>query len=743
MAKPANKTAKNIQNNRVSTALPANKPANITIGLILIITATVIVYLPIFNNSITNWDDDGYIANNLLIKELSVQNVKQMFTGEKSYYIGNYHPLTILSLAIDYNICNNGTEITPHVWMFQLTNLFLHTLNTSFVFFLILLIFRQLKNQYASHIALFSALLFGVHTLHVESVAWMSERKDVLYALFFLLSLVAYLKYLSREKWLWLGLSYLLFVLSLFSKGQAVSLALTLLAVDFIWGRKLLSFKVIIEKLPYFVLAVIFGIIAIKAQSAGEAVQDIADYQFYEGVLFASYGFTMYLLKLILPISLSAYYPYVYGTGNVPATYFAFPLVVGAIVFVFVKCLQKTKEISFGIAFFVLNIALLLQLIPVGSAIMADRYVYIPSIGFFLLVAVFYAKILSKGKNQGRIANIIAVFYISLLMVLTFNRTQVWKDGQTLWADATNKEPSAPVAWNNLGSANIDAGNLVEALQNLDMALKLDNRYAKAWLNRGTAKKNYGDKNKDAGYWRGALEDYNEAIELKPEFPEAYFSRGIVKDLLGDVQGEIDDFKKAIDQKLDGPKAYINHGIALGKSGRLDEAIADFNKALSIDANCAEAYENRGIAEFQQAKYREALKDYGKAIEIKPDLSDAFYHRGLAENELKEYKSAIADFNTVVAQKPDFFEVYLSRGGSYMGLQQYQEALKNFDIAIKASPTWANPYYQKYLAFRILKSKEQACQVLIKAVELGADVSTDDERYCNIKVVDTINKPKR
>jgi protein O-mannosyl-transferase len=726
------KTKPSVGANQADIACPIGKTPNAIPALALILFATIIVYLPVFKNS-ANWDDDKYIVNNPVIRELSPSNIVNMFRGERSYFLGNYHPLTILSLAIDYKISNSGNEKIPHLWMFQFTNLFLHALNTVLVFYLVLAIFRHLKNSYAIQIALLAALIFGVHTLHVESVVWISERKDVLFAAFFLASLVSYIKYLSKDKYFWLGLSFLFFIFSLLSKGQAVSLAFTILAVDYVWGRKLLSPKVFIEKLPYFIAAAVFGFIAIKAQSAGDAILDISDYRFYERVLFASYGFTMYLLKLILPIRLSAYYPYQYTSGNVPAIYFAFLLVAGSVIYLFFHCLHRRKEISFGIAIFVLNIALLLQLIPVGSAVMADRYAYIPSIGFFLLAAVLYGKIAEKSKTHRRMANGVVAAYVLALMVLTFSRVQVWKDGLTLWADATSKEPMGAVAWNNLGNANINAGNLDEAVRNFDIALGINNGFSMAWFNRGTAEKKRGDTNKDSDHWKRALNDYDKAVQLQPVFPEAYFSRGLVRDLLGDVKGEIDDFKTAIDQNIENPQAYINYGVALGKAGRLDDAIIQFDKAISKNARYAEAYENRGTAEFQQAKYKEAVKDYNKAIDIDPNLNEAFYNRGLAKNQLAEYEQAIEDFNTILARIPSHSDAYLNRGVSYKELHRYQEALRDFDRATKAPETGGNAFYQEYLIFRTLNQKEQACQSLREAVQMGANLNPDDQTYCRPK----------
>jgi tetratricopeptide (TPR) repeat protein len=704
---------------------------NIKLWLPLIILATIIAYSPVFFNSLV-WDDAQYISNNPLIGQLSFSNIQSMFFGEHAYFMGNYHPLTILSLAVDCRILHAGKA--SHIWIFHLTNLVLHSLNTLMVFWLVYALFLQLKNRFAVLIALAASLLFGVHALHVESVAWIAERKDVLYAFFFLSSLIAYVRHLAKSNYLWLAASLLCFIFSLLSKGQAVSLAVTLFAVDFIWGRKVFSLKTFIEKIPFVTLSAAFGIIAIKAQMAGNAVQEYSDYRSYERALIASYGFIMYLVKLILPIGLSAYYPYTHGSGDAPLIYYFSLLLVAAIAVVLFRSVKRNKEIAFGISFFVLNVILVLQWMPIGSAIMADRYSYVPSIGFFILAAVGYAKLISKSANVRRMAKVSAAAYVAILMVLTFTRAQVWANDITLWTDATTKEPMGSLAWNNLGKAKMDAGNYTEAVAAFDAALNLNSKYAMAYVNRGTAKKNIGDSHADAKYWREAIEDYNKAIEMQADFSEAYFSRGLVKGQLSDIPGEIEDYNKAIKLNYKDPKIYLNLGTALGKAGKINEAIASLDKALSIDPNWAEAYDDRGSVKFQASKYQDAIKDYNKAIAIKPDLSEALYNRGLAKNELKDYKDATNDFNRALSQKPDFYQAYLSRGVSYMELRQYPQALSDYDKAISLAPSWASPFYEKYEALRKMKSQEQACQYLNKAIELGANEMAEYGRYCGSRL---------
>ncbi|NOX45460.1 MAG: hypothetical protein GXO89_00600, partial [Chlorobi bacterium] len=224
----------------------AKNNRNVFLSLLLILVATFFAFSPVFQNDfLKTWDDNRYIIDNPLIQSLGFSNIAQMFS---MVYDGHYHPLTLLSLAIDFQI----DGLNPVV--FHTTNLLLHLGNTLLVFWFVFLLFDR-KNL---SMAVVSALLFGISTMAVESVAWASERKNLLYALFYFVSLISYLKYLKTDKLKFLFLSVFLFLLSLLSKAMALPLVATLFAIDLFFGRKPLSWKTILEKLPYLLLAIIF-----------------------------------------------------------------------------------------------------------------------------------------------------------------------------------------------------------------------------------------------------------------------------------------------------------------------------------------------------------------------------------------------------------------------------------------------------------------------------------------------------
>ena len=273
---------------------PANLIQSKVFWSAVIVVVTLIVFFPTLLNNLTNWDDRVYVNENPYIKAFSWENMKWIFSNS---FMGNYHPLTMISLAIDYHI----NKFNP--FTFHFTNLLLHTCNAVLVFLVIFALTGKMN------LSVIAGLLFGVHTLHVESVSWVSERKDVLYAFFYLIALFYYIKFSKKKerKWYWLSLGF--FMLSLLSKGQAVSLAVTLFLIDYFQGKKLFDQKGLVDKIPYFILAVIFGFIAIKAQQ-GVAATEMVHTEGQQRVFFSSYGFLMYLCKLVLPVFLSGYYPY-------------------------------------------------------------------------------------------------------------------------------------------------------------------------------------------------------------------------------------------------------------------------------------------------------------------------------------------------------------------------------------------------------------------------------------------------
>ncbi|MEA3446777.1 MAG: tetratricopeptide repeat protein [Bacteroidota bacterium] len=600
-------------------------------SILVILLVTIIAYSPVFKAEFTNWDDQGYVTENPVIKNLDSGNFKLIFTEN---IVANYHPFTMLSLAIDYAIAGESST-----W-FHVINLLLHLLNTFLVFYFVLLLFRKTEINFSSELALLVAALFAVHTLHVESVAWIAERKDVLYSMFFLSSLISYVKYLNSGKAKFFIYSLLLFTFSLLSKGQAVSLAISLFAIDFLFRRKILSVKVILEKLPFLALAIVFGILALNAQQEGEAVAQITHehVSFIERLMFASYGYVVYHIKLLLPLNLSAIYPYPPKTNeSFPIIFYLSIIPALAILSSIFFLLKKTRILAFALLFFLVNIVLVLQIIPVGSAIIADRYVYISSIGFFILIAVLFGKILEKGKNKFNMIFTLAGVYLLILTVMTFNRSQVWENSMTLWNDVIDKHKNVQVAWNNRGNLYYKSGNLKLAMNDYSQAIKIQSSHPEAYMNRGTVKHDLKD-------FRGALADYNKSLEIDPNYASAYYGRGGTYLSLSRFKDAVRDYDMAIELNPNYAKAYSNRANVKMNQKRLPEAIEDYNKAIALNPTFADAYSNRGIAHVVSGNFEAAIKDYSMAIKLNPSDGLTLYLRGMAYISTRNSQLACSDF---------------------------------------------------------------------------------------------------
>ncbi len=683
--------------------LPAEARPRYIIPLVIALL-TIIVYLPALKNQFTNWDDQAYAINYPLYKNFTLSSIKEMFFSSDPhlrYWMGNYHPLTMLTLAINHQMFQKDGKPVP--WIFILTNILLHAINTILVF---LIIFRLSKNNF---ISLAVALLFGVHTLHVESVAWIAERKDVLYTLFYLWSLLIYIKYVNKNKLSLYLVSLFLFILSLLSKGQAVSLALSIILIDIFYKRRIFSLKVVAEKLPYLILALIFGLIAIEAQKNSSALQTSDMYPLFKRIGIASYAYAVYLFKLFLPIHLSAIYPYpdiVHKT--IPFYYYLFAIVDLAVLWLMYLWYRRGRMLpALGIAFFTVNIAFLLQLIPVGSAIYADRYTYIPSIGFYLTISYFLTKI--KEKKSSVAISILAAYSL-LLIFLTISRIKVWHDSKSLWTDTIAKTPKAVVAWNNLGSViseeakaakekgRIDRSIILyrQAIEHYNKAIERKPDYSSAFYNRAVSEYEIGRALNDTDLVWKAIDDLNNAITVKLDFKEAFLQRGVAYDWLNKLALAYNDYKRVLELDPHNTKVLINMGIYYGKKQMYDTAIAYFNRALKKDPTMAEALSNRGLAYMLKGNLDSALKDFNKAISLDSSKASTFYNRSLVYIRKKQYPKALADLNKAIQLMPNNPEFYFVRGNVYLTIKRTADACKNYSLAAQYKYAPAIKALRKY-----------------------------------------------
>lgn len=561
---------------------------NIKYYFIFIVVITFVVYSSVFKNDFVSWDDKEYIYENKRIQEFSKKNIKYYFSHQ---HMGNYHPFTMLSYMFDYKTDKYNPKI------YHLHNLILHIFNTLLVFWFIYLLvnFKNNGNQKKKQkykiqnitIPFITSLLFGISTIHTESVVWAAERKDVLYTFYFLLSIIFYLKYLKQKKITFYVFSVFLFIFSLLSKGQAVALAVSLLAIDFFLQRRLLSKKVIIEKIPFFILALLFGIIAVESQDKINVIE-LVNFNLFDRITNSTTNFYRYIYKIILPINLSSFYPY-YKITNI---YYLFPAAFFVMIFFVIRKHQKiNKLLIFCLLFFVINIILLLQILPVGLTIIADRYIYVSSIAIFLAIAFAYNWIKEKKRKYLLLSKIVLIVYIAFFSYLTFERTKTWNNSLSLWNDVEDKYKDTPVIYKFRGISREEAKDFKGALSDYNKAIELNPDYYEVYNNRGNIKKILGD-------FKGATNDYNKTIELNPHYFRAYYNRGNVKAKLNNYKAAIIDY---------------------------DKAIQNFKPGTNLMPDLIFVYENKAYANLILENYDECIKTIKELHKIGGDMPKSFY----------------------------------------------------------------------------------------------------------------------
>lgn len=595
---------------------------NNILWLSVLLIFTFIIYTPSFDNEYVKWDDDWMVYENPDVVNFSGASMAHAFS---EFYNGQYSPVCTLSLAVQYAI-GEGKPLTFHLF-----GILYHLLNIVLVFWLIQLFF---KNRF---MAFTVATLFAVHSLQVESVTWISAQKVILYTIFFLASCISYINYVKEKKVLFYILSMIFFALSFLAKEQAVTLAVTLVAIDFIMQRKLLDKKVILEKIPFFIMAIIMGIVTIYSSRTGEFFTDENKKPFVEQIAYSSYALVQYILQMIFPFRMSAFHPYPNeGSGGFSNTLLLYFIPVILLVYLFFKSIKKNPAITFGILFFMLNIALVLQIMPLRDFITADRYVYIPAIGFFLIIAWYANHIIQKNKKyQTAVISVLAVWAM-ILSVVSYQRVNVWQDSLTLFNDVVTKYPESSIGWNNRGLA----------LSNLDRNKDAIEDYKKAIRYNPTSVfcyNNIGISYKQTGNYEMAFKSFDAAIQMRPEFAQAYFNRADAKSEVKDFTGAIADYEKFLQLKPNYPKAYVSMGITKAKAGDFQAALVDLNKAVQLQPNNFDTYLNRGVIHLNLKNYSEAVEDFNATLKYRPNFNYAFFNRGIAKVSLGDQTGGCSD----------------------------------------------------------------------------------------------------
>lgn len=640
-------------------------------------TLTALFYLPGVGGEFLVWDDWSNFVNNPHYRGLSPRHLGWMFT---TFHMGHYHPLTWITLGLDHAIWGMNPV------GYHLTSLLLHAASAGLLFVAL----RELlapRTPAAAGAAAAGALFWSLHPLRVESVAWISERRDVLCGLFFLLSVLAYLR-MCRERdrggaWgRWLAASTGAYAASLLSKSLGLTLPLALLVLDVFPLRRFAKGsrrRVLLEKVPYLVLAAADVAVMLAAMTEiGQVRPAVAP---LERAAQASFGACFYLWKTLLPWNLSPLYPVEQGIDPAQPR-FVVSLVAAALLTAGLAALaSKRPAAPAAWAAYLLLAAPVLGAVVRGPQLAADRYTYLSMMPFSLLLAAGLRRGL-EGRSRRVVAGA-AAGVLALLGTLAAVQTRVWRDTPTLWTHAIDSGWGGAVAYTSRAAERFRVNDVAGARADLEEAIRRNPKYGLAWLNRGKIFEMRKERER-------AMGDYDRAIQCEMRSPEALERRASLRESAGDAAGAAADYTEAIRRFPAAAGPWVARAKLRLRAGETKAAIADFDEGLRRDPRDAVSYYERGCARAFADDSGGAWGDFSTALGLDPRLRGAHLNRGTLLGRRGDFRGAVAEFSEEIRLDPASLDAWRQRAVARMKLGARAEAASDFEQVLRLAPAgWA------------------------------------------------------
>jgi tetratricopeptide (TPR) repeat protein len=591
---------------------------SILAGVLLI---TGLVFSPMLGNHFTNWDDGALLVDNPDIYHNDPINFKNIFTKT---YVGTYIPLTLLSFKLEHAIFQS----TP--FFYYLDNLLLHLGVVALIFFVGQ---RFGLSVMSSGLA---ALLFGIHPMHVESVAWISQRKDVLYSLFYLLAVLQYWNYLEQKKKRFYGWAFLFALLSILAKPMAYSLPLILLLCDW-WKGRAFDWKIVAEKVPFFVL---IGALSLVTYSANAHVTPL---NIFQVVLVWAWVFAFHLQKFFFPYPLLTVYgvphPIMLGQPD-----FALAVAVCVALGIFLVAFRQRRWLILAIVFYAVSVALLVlsSIWDWGTHTrVADRFMYLPSLGMCLALGAGYQYLQTHTRYQRLISVFCTIIFLGLIS-LSVGQVCVWKNNVSLWSHVLQNDPANTLALQNRAAGYVEQGKYELAMKDLDHALSLAPKSAILYFCRADLLVKQGSLDQ-------ALIDLRRSLELNPDDAQTYYLRAGIYQQIGQSEKALEDYGAAIAKNQNFDRAFYNRAMIYDDLGKPDLALADYAQVIRINPQHPKVYNNRAVIYINAGEYEKAQVDLLKAIRIDSHNSRAYGNLGIVAYVKKDGPLAVKYLEQAIA----------------------------------------------------------------------------------------------
>ena len=695
--------------NNETTATPFFTISREGVICLILVIVTLAVYWQAGNHAFVNFDDDKYVTENPNVRTgITLKNVKWAFT---STHAANWHPLTWLSHMMDCQIY--GLNPGGH----HFTNVLFHILNTILLF----LIFRRMTG--ALWKSAFVAALFALHPLHVESVAWVAERKDVLSTFFWMLTMGAYVLYTERPGIKIYLITVLLFALGLMAKPMLVTLPFVLLLLDY-WPlgrfhirhvddsqhiddvstkdtrrkkgkprhgaenvvqadknttsnyRWSLVLPLLREKIPFLILAAVSSIVTFSVQQGGGAVGSLYAFPFIVRISNALASYISYIEKMLWPQHLALLYPHVLAGWKIAGAC----LILIFFSYMAVRVMKRFPYIIVGWFWYLGTLVPVIGLVQVGSQSMADRYTYVPLIGIFIIIAWGASDILTRWQYRRAFLAISAGCILSVLTIVTWMQLQYWQNSISLFEHTINVTTDNFTMHCCMGTALAEQGKIDEAVVH-----------------------------------------YTEALKIKPDYAEAHYGRGVVLQEQDKIDEAISHYTEALKIKPDYADVHYNLGIALVRQGRVDEAISHYSEAMRINPGDDDARSRLQMIQTILKETDKDIKRLKKLLEINPGDPELHYILGNQYYKRRDFDKSINQYQKALSIHPDAVPVLNNLAMVYMAKRDYEKAVSVFGRIADLQPDNASVYYNIACMYSIQNKTKESMDSLKMAIEKGYD----------------------
>ena len=679
------------------------KPWQVAVVCLVLALSTLLTFQGVRHNGFLTYDDMDYVGQNLDVHHgITIESIEWAFTTRR---VSNWHPLTWISHMVDWSLYGNNPA--GH----HLTNLFLHTANAILLFLLLLYITGFLGRS------AMVAFLFALHPAHVESVAWLAERKDVLCAFFFLATLFAYAWNLRKPSWKRYLLVICAFACALMSKPMAVTLPLTLLLLD-IWPLRRISFesqaraqwfasfwKLCLEKWPLFIMAISSSIITYIAQRAGHSVALLQQLPLWQRTLNAAIGYCRCLLLTFWPNPLTAYYYY----DVVHILYAAAILSIVALALITIACWRFRKDKTYclvGWLWFLGTFVPVIGFVQVGEQFMAERYTYLPLIGIFIAVVWLIGEAVAKSPQLRVATQLLAIAIIAVCAIRSYTQVKIWKDNITLFSHVLQVDPRGALPNFSLGMAYENAGRLAEAQDYVDRSLLYNSTKPLILSYSAYCMMQLMAQTHDWSNLPLVGQRLEAALRLDPNFRDALNNMARWSLLMNRPKDAEIYSRRTLAAAPNLVSAQLFLADALRAQDKLDEAAQEYRQVLANDPGVFDAHNNIGIILEKQGRKQEAIREFQISLAINPNQAMPHSRIGMIFIEAHQSPGAIEEFTKAVQIDPASPNAHDDLGVALFQLGQDEKAAEQFNDAIRIDPTYAGARRNLDLTLAHMKSKK-------------------------------------